>query len=111
MANWDLDKLKEILCPLGYECSPLKRGGKNEGYDYFFEIPGTPTYEYFIRFTEKTNSIVVFPSYGALNPSENCNINYIRFDLVQYAKNYITSYKKKLVTDRKNSFEQDFEND
>ena len=37
MANWSVDKLKEILCPLGYECSPLERSVRADGYDYFFE--------------------------------------------------------------------------
>ena len=107
MANWDVNKLKEILCPIGYECSPLERSGKNNGYDYFFEIPGTPVSEYFIRFTERVNSLVVYPKYGDLH-SEVCDINEIRFDLVQYAKNYITSYKEKIITDRKKSLNQDF---
>ena len=108
MANWDVNKLKEILCPLGYECSPLERIGKNNGYDYFFEIPGTPISEYFIRFTEKANTIVVYPKYGEVQYSKSCNINEIRFDLVQWAKNYITSYKEKIITDRKKSLEKDF---
>ena len=108
MANWNVDKLKEILCPLGYVCFPLERSGKNNGYDYFFEIPGTPVSEYFIRFTERSNLLVVYPKYGVVQNSEVCDINHINFDLVQWAKNYITSYKEKIVTDRKKFLNQDF---
>ena len=108
MANWNVNKLKEILCPLGYECSTLERSVRADGYDYFFEIPGTPISEYFIRFTEKANTIVVYPIYGEVQGSKSCNINEIRFDLVQWAKNYITSYKEKIVTNRKKSLEKDF---
>ena len=107
MANWDVNKLKEILCPLGYECSHLERSCNN-GYDYFFEIPGTPVSEYFIRFIENNNTLLVFPKYGEVHNSVICDINEIRFDLVQWAKNYITSYKEKIVTNRKKFLEKDF---
>lgn len=110
MADWNVDKLKEILCPLGYECSPLERSVRADGQDYFFEIPGTPVSEYFIRFTEKTNTLVVYPVYGEVQGSKTCNINEIRFDLVQWAKNYITSYKEKIIAEKKNSLEKDFKN-
>lgn len=111
MLDWNVDKLKEILCPLGYECSPLERSVKTDGYDYFFEIPGTPVSEYFIRFTEKTNTLVVYPKYGEVQDSVTCNINEMNFDLAKYAQNYITTYKQNMETQRKRALEQDFSND
>lgn len=105
MAEWNVDKLKEILCPLGLVCKSFVW---QDHLEHFFEIPNTPMTEYFLVYKEATQKIIVYPYYETMRDVKDCNINEIRFDLAQYAKNYITSYKQNLEAERKASLERDF---
>ena len=105
MAEWNVDKLKEILCPLGLVCKSFEWQGSLE---HFFEIPNTPMTEYFLVYKEATQTIIAYPYYETMQDVKQCSINEIRFDLAQYAKNYINSYKQNLQAERKASLEKDF---
>lgn len=107
MAKWDINKLKEIICPQGLACSSFDWMSQ---HTYFFEIPGTPTEEYFCQFSEDTNIIVVFPIYGDVVGSKTCSINEIRFDLKSYAENYVKTYKEFMINQKKLNLEKDFVN-
>lgn len=108
MANWDINKLKEILCPLGFVCKSFIWQGNLE---HFFEIANTPMGEYFMLYKEGNQKITVYPYYDIMLNVRECGINEIDFDLVQDAQNYITTYKEYMETQRRKSLEQDFSND
>ena len=108
MANWDINKLKEILCPLGFVCKSFVWEGHLE---HFFEIANTPVGEYFMIFKEGNQKITVYPYYDIMQDITECNINEMNFDLAKYAQNYITTYKQNMETQRKRALEQDFSND
>ena len=103
MANWDINKLKEILCPLGLICKSFVWEGHLE---HFFEIADTPIGEYFMIFKEVNQKITVYPYYDIMQNVTECNINEMNFDLVKYAQNYITGYKQYMETQRKKSFRE-----
>lgn len=105
MANWNVDKLKEILCPLGLICKSFVWQGHLE---HFFEISGTPIGEYFMLYKESTQTVTVYPFYDNVQDVRECGINEIIFDLAQDAKKYITTYKEYIETQRRKSLEQDF---
>lgn len=101
----NVDKLKEILCPLGLSCKSYIWQGHLE---HFFEISGTPIGEYFMLYKEATQTVTVYPFYDIMLNMKECKINEINFDLAQDAKNYITTYKEYIETQRRKSLEKDF---
>lgn len=105
MAEWNVDKLKEILCPLGLVCKSFIWQGHLE---HFFEISGTPIGEYFMVYKEATQMVTVYPYYDVMLNVRECGINEINFDLAQDAQNYITTYKEYMETQRRKSLEKDF---
>lgn len=107
MAKWDIEKLKEIICPHGLICSRFDWMYQNT---CFFKISGTPENEYFCQFSEDTNIIVVYPIYGEVVGSKTCSINEIRFDLNSYVENYVKTYKEFMINQKKLNLEKDFIN-
>lgn len=94
MAEWNVDKLKEILEPLGFICTEHTWVMEKEPRSYLFKLPDVPLLEYFIVLDKNTGEMGCGDTYGGRGNYQVCNVNEIRFDLLEYAKKYIDSYHK-----------------
>lgn len=102
----NIDKLNEILLPIGFECHSFEWGGK---FDHYFELPNTPKQEYFFTYSEERNWLCVYPTYGNVDDFVENNEGNITFNLKKYAEQYIKTYKNFIQNEKLERIKEDFE--
>lgn len=101
MSDWNIDKLKKILCPLGLTCGPYGPIGE---YIFSFKNHNFLVYDAnrdYIYINARTKNHVSW--------SVQCYIYELRFDLVVYAKEFIQCCKHADYNNAISSINKDFD--
>lgn len=112
-----LDKLKEILLPLGMYVDKRDIG---HGYEYFFEFPApwTGLNFFFLRYNEPDDFCEFYPQYKNVNKfkyryiDEESILEEIKKDAKTFKEGYekrYKRYKKSLIEKMKTDINEDFE--
>lgn len=104
----NISDYEKILYPLGFICHEYID-------DYFFELPNPEEHSrvafYFLRISQASLNdwrYECYPDYENLKSVDYGNTDRMYFDLVEYAKRHIKTYKEWLFKHKIESIEQDF---
>ena len=110
MADWNVDKLKTALAPLGFFCTEHTWVGEAKPRSWLFKLPNSVLLEYFIVLDKDTGEMGCGDTFMGNGKYITCNIKDVNFDIMEFARNYVHSYKLYNYNKMKKGLEQDFEN-
>ena len=110
MADWNVDKLKEALAPLGFYCKEHTWVGDAKPRSWLFKLPNSVLLEYFIVLDKETGEMGCGDTFMGHGKYITCNIKDVNFDIMDFARNYVHTYKLYNYNKMKKDLEQDFEN-
>lgn len=110
MADWNVDKLKEALAPLGFFCKEHTWVGEKKPSSWLFKLPKSVLLEFFIVLDMNTGEMCCGDTFMGHGRHVVCNIKDVNFDIMDFARNYVRTYKLYQFNEMKKGFEKDFEN-
>ena len=110
MAEWNVDKLKEALAPLGFFCVEHTWVGDEKPRSWLFKLPKSVLLEFFIVLDMNTGDMGCGDTFMSPGRYVKCNIKDVNFDIMEFARNYVHSYKLYNYNEMKKSLEEDFKN-
>lgn len=111
MAEWNVDKLKAALAPLGFYCVEHAWVGDEKPRSWLFKLPKSVLLEYFIVLDMNTGEMGCSDTFMGHGKSARCNIKDVNFDIMDFARNYVHTYKLYNYNEMKKNLEKDFENE
>lgn len=108
MAEWNVDKLKTALAPLGFFCVEHTWVGDEKPRSWLFKLPKSVLLEYFIVLDMNTGKMGCGDTFMGYGRSATCNIKDVNFDIMDFARNYVRTYKLYNYNEKKKDLEQDF---
>lgn len=105
-----IDKLKEILLPIGFECVSHAWVGDPEPTCYLFKMPNSPILENFMIYDFSRGKCYAYDkSWGPGGNTYSTNINEpLNYDLNAIAESYIKSYKEHTIENKIKELSADF---
>ena len=110
MAEWNVDKLKEELAPLGFFCQEHAWVGDKKPTSWLFKLPKSVLLEFFIVLDMNTGEIGCGDTFMGHGRYVTCNIKDVNFDIMDFARNYVRTYKVYQFNEMKKGLEEDFKN-
>lgn len=110
MAEWNVDKLKEALAPLGFYCKEHAWVGEKKPSSWLFKLPKSVLLEFFIVLDMNTGEMGCGDTFMGHGKYITCNIKDVNFDIMDFARNYVRTYKVYQFNQMKKGLEEDFEN-
>ena len=110
MADWNVDKLKEALAPLGFFCVEHTWVGDEKPRSWLFKLPKSVLLEFFIVLDMNTGDMGCGDTFMGQGRYIKCNIKDVNFDIMEFARNYVHSYKLYNYNEMKKGLEEDFKN-
>ena len=111
MTEWNVDKLKTILAPLGFNCTEHTWVGDIKPRSWLFKLPKSVLLEYFIVLDMNTGEMGCGDTFMGHGRYVTCNIKAINFDVMDFARNYVRTYKLYYFNEMKKKLDEDFKND
>lgn len=108
MADWNVDKLKTALEPLGFFCKEHTWVGENKPSSWLFKLPKSVLLEYFIVLDMNTGEMGCGDTFMGHGRYVTCNIKAINFDVMEFARNYVRTYKQYYFNEMTKKLEEDF---
>ena len=108
MAEWNVDKLKTLLTPLGFYCKEHTWVGDEKPRSWLFKLPKSVLLEFFIVLDMNTGEMGCGDTFMGQGRYVNCNINAINFDVMAFARNYVRTYKQYYFNEMKKNLDEDF---
>ena len=108
MAEWNVDKLKTMLAPLGFSCIEHTWVCEDTPRSWLFKLPNSVLLEYFIVLDKNTGEMGCGDTFMGHGKYITCNINAINFDLMEFARNYVRTYKEYYFNEMKKHLDEDF---
>ena len=109
MAKWNVDKLKTALAPLGFFCEEHAWVGDEKPRSWLFKLPKSVLLEFFIVLDMNTGEMGCGDTFMGRGRHITCNIKNVNFDIMDFARNYVRTYKMYNNNEMKKSLNQDFE--
>ena len=110
MADWNVDKLKSALAPLGFSCVEHTWVGEAKPRSWLFKLPKSVLLEFFIVLDMNTGEMGCGDTFMGHGRYITCNIKNVNFDIMDFARNYVHSYKLYNYNEMKKGLEEDFKN-
>lgn len=110
MAECNVDKLKESLAPLGFFCQEHAWVGDEKPRSLLFKLPKSVLLEFFIMLDMNTGEMVCDDTFMGYGRHVVCNIKDVNFDIMDFARNYVRTYKVYQFNEMKKGLEEDFKN-
>lgn len=110
MDEWNFEKLKNALEPLGFYVEEHAWVGDEKPRSWLFKLSKSVLLEFFIVLDMNTGEMGcgdTFSSWGR-GKSARCNIKDVNFDIIEYARNYVRTYKLYNAKKAKQDLENDF---
>lgn len=110
MDEWNFDRLKDALTPLGFYVEKHRWVGDEKPRSWLFKLPGAVLLEFFIVLDMNTGEMGCGDTFMGFGRHATCNIKDVNFDIMDFANNYVRTYKVYQFNEMKKDLEQDFEN-
>lgn len=109
MNEWNFEKLKNALEPLGFYVEEHAWVGDEKPRSWLFKLPGAVLLEFFIVLDMNTGELGCGDTFMDSGRSATCNIKDVNFDIMDFARNYVRTYKLYNAKKAKQDLEKDFD--